>query len=590
MSKMKKAASLIKRVLIKDPNPFPIDAWTASREYRDWFDRHKTTPEELDRQRSTEFAIAPLFSFIVPLYKTPREFLTHMADSVLEQTYGNFELVLVNASPDNDDLVAMVADYSTRDSRVKAVTLDKNYGITENTNRGIEAAQGDFVCFLDHDDYIEPNLLFEYVSAINVNPEIDVLYCDEDLVTYDKGSFHAQHPLFKPAFSPELLLCKNYIIHLMTIRRSLIDSMPTPDSRYDGAQDYNMISFATHHARCVHNVPKVLYHWRMSAGSTAADPQAKPYGRRVSRLSAQNQLARCRIKGRIVSSGIINLHNIWFAGFDMSDNPKASIVVKCDESENLSTQFIESFLQTNSYNNCEIIFVGHNRGDLGYSDLDLPIQYVEVESNLGLFGCFNAGARCASGEFLVFMNEGDFFSSPEFMEQLISLLSIEGVGIVAPKTLYSTGENRTYGVAVTSERIMPLYRGYPDEFPGYQCNLRAFQNCSAVSYRGMVVSREVFLSLNGFDEDYKDEIGTADFCRKVIGLGKRIVQTPTVKLQTNDVCPNPSYDNASNAPEYLESDLLLFDSRWPGVREQGDPYFNGNLDQRSCYLQVDARH
>ena len=188
-----------------DPNPFPIDAWTDPA-YAAWFELHKASDEELECQRalSDDFEIKPTFSFIVPLYKTPLDYLRVMANSVLEQTYGNLQLVLVNASPELPALVSAVHALEVCDSRVTVVTLEENLGITENTNAGLAAATGDFCCFLDHDDYIDADLLFEYVRAINDRPETDFLYCDEDLVLEDKkmGRFIHQNPFFKPDFSP----------------------------------------------------------------------------------------------------------------------------------------------------------------------------------------------------------------------------------------------------------------------------------------------------------------------------------------------------------------------------------------------------
>ena len=577
-----------------DFNPFPIDAWT-DRAYATWFESNKAADAELEFQReaSEGFALKPTFSFIVPLYKTPLNYLRVMADSVLCQTYGNLQLVLVNASPELPALASAVHALEIRDKRVSVVTLGDNLGITENTNAGIAVATGDFCCFLDHDDYIEPDLLFEYVKALNEDQEIDVLYCDEDLVEEDEktGSFKHLHPLFKPQLSPELLLCKNNIVHLMTIRRTLVDSMPVPDNRYDGAQDYNMVLYATSVARKVHCIQKVLYHWRISAESTAANPDAKPYSQKSYRLSAQANLTRRKIEGCIVSSGIINIHNIWLSS---TRKPGVCVVVDCapwaDEPEaegacpfNTIDRFIEFFEQNNSHQNCRVLLVG-----CPDTKKRLPHGFERVECSdcLSVFGRFNLGAAAAGEEFLLFLDAGCFFDTPEPLEQLVGLCSLDGVGVSAPKTLYRGGRNKAYGVAVTIERIMPLYRGYEDDFPGYQCNLRALQNVSACGVQGLTVSRDLFEAVGGFDERFESEVGAADFCHRVLERGLRIAQTCTVTLRTSDVCPEHYFVSAENAPDFSESDIALFDEKWPGVREAGDPYYNVNLDQASGYCQV----
>lgn len=576
-----------------DPNPFPVDAWTDS-SYADWFEAHKVPETELERQReaSGEFELRPTFSFIVPLYKTPLSYLSVMADSVLGQTYDNLQLVLINASPELPSLAAAAHALEVRDSRVTVVTLEENLGITENTNAGLAVAAGDFCCFLDHDDYIDADLLYEYVKAINEYPETDFLYCDEDLVLEDNktGRFVHQNPFLKPDYSPELMLCKNGIIHLMTIRKSIIESMPRPGAEFDGSQDYNMALWCSEKAKEVCHVPRVMYHWRISENSTATNPDSKPYSLYSCRKAQAAHYGRRGVEGSIVSSGIYLLHNPWLK----VPEGKVSVVVDVqpwlgepDDGRKLAfdslDQFVESFSQGNSYEDAELLLVGAGVGSSRFSG---RAKVVECAADAGLYERLNAGAAKASGDYVLFLDAGCFFDTPEPLEQLVGLCSLDGVGVSAPKTLYRGGRNKTYGVAVTSERIMPLYRGYEDDFPGYQCNLRALQNVSACGVQGLTVSRDLFEAVGGFDEHFESEVGAADFCHRVLERGLRVAQTCTVKLRTSDVCPEHYFVSAENAPDFSENDVALFDEKWPGVREAGDPYYNVNLDQASGYCQV----
>ncbi|WP_455135993.1 glycosyltransferase [Thermophilibacter sp.] len=570
-------------------NPFPVDAWTDPT-YPAWFERHRATDDELARQREAVagFAYRPTFSLVVPLYKTPLDYLGVMADSVLSQTYGNLELVLVNASPELHELAAAVDALRNRDGRVRVVALEGNRGITENTNAGLEAATGEFCCFLDHDDFLEPNALFEYARALNDDETIDILFCDEDLVSFDssEGSFCHMNPFFKPDYSPELMLCKNSVIHLMTIRRSLIEGMTKPDARFDGAQDYNMMLSCVSAARRIHHVPKVLYHWRISEESTAANPDAKPYARRSNHLALQRELTRGGIDARVVASGVLNLNNVWFVPHDES----VSVVVSCDGDADKATRFLEFFSQVNSYPRVELAFVGDERSFAGLGGAVLSSgsrPTVKLVPSAGkLYERLNAGATAARGDYLVFVDTGCSFVSPEPLEQLVGLCELEGVGVVSPKTLYRNGRNKCYGIGVTCAGIMPLYRGYEDDFPGYQCNLRAFQNTSACSRQGLCVHRDLFERLGGFDEGYEDEIGAADFCKRVRGAGLRVTQTPLVKVEVEEPCPEKFFVCGDNAPDFTEADLARYDERWPGTRDAGDPYLNPNLDQASSYCQI----
>lgn len=197
-----------------------------------------------------------------------------MTESVKNQSYANWELILVNASPDNQELKVHVEQETAHDNRIKSINLTENKGISENTNAGVAIASGDFVSFFDHDDILEPDLLFSYAEAIENNDDVDLLYCDEDKLMPD-GKL--AQPFFKPDFNIDLLRNNNYICHMLTIRKSLLDTLEPNTKEFDGAQDHNLTLRAVEKARKVHHVPKVLYHWRLSETSTAANADSKPY-------------------------------------------------------------------------------------------------------------------------------------------------------------------------------------------------------------------------------------------------------------------------------------------------------------------------
>lgn len=573
------------------PDGYPIDAWTDPY-YETWFRAHQASEAQLQEQRDAQadLAIRPLFSIIVPLYKTPIEYFRTMADSVLAQTFDNFELVLINASPELLELADELRTYQERDRRITVVTLDENYGITENTNRGISVSKGDFCCFLDHDDFIEPNLLFEYASALNDDPTIDFLYCDEDMVSFDEKTQAFQHlnPMFKPQFSPELLLCKNYIIHLMTVRRTLIESMSRPDARYDGAQDYNMVLRCIGRARSVRCIEKVLYHWRIHPASTATNPDSKPYSRIANKLSVFSHIETRQLNAALVSSGIFNLHNVWFNG----SVPTTSVVVSCADDFRVCRNFLISLLEANLPTSTDVIFVGNKpvlREALRSVSLDgfpIPASLTLISSQGNKLCDYNDGARHAKGKNLVFVDDLCSFITPEPLRQLGALCALNGVGISAPKLLYPNGSTKCFGVAVTERRIMPLHRGYPDDFPAYQCNARAFQNVSACSLQGLCISHDLFHVLGGFDERFEGEIGAADLCRRVLNHSLRIVATPLVKVEVDEAAPQTPYNTQTQAPDFRADDLKLFDEKWPAARAAGDPYYSSNFDQASPYCQL----
>lgn len=574
------------------PDGYPIDAWTDPY-YETWFLDHKATEKELERQREAQerFSLLPKYSIIVPLYQTPLDYLRTMTDSVLAQTYGRFQLILVNASPELPELTQEIQRYRTLDKRISVVNLERNLGITENTDRGLEVADGDFCCFLDHDDFIEPDLLYEYTRAINEHPDTDILYCDEDLVEFDQEieSFRYLHPVFKPQFSPELLLCKNYIVHFMAVRRQLIFGMEHRDSRFDGTQDYNMLLNCSESARRVTAVSKVLYHWRVSEQSTATNPDAKPYSKHSYKLSVLHHLKRRDISASIIPSGIPNNHTLWFHGSER----KISLIIDCPTTDSTVERALETIEENGAEDCFEILLItpdfhqlDHLKKEQGAGGLSTRIHIFNGCEHTSTIERLNATASKAEGDYLIFLDEAASFLTPEPLQQLAGLCSLKGVGATAPKVLYRDGSIKSFGVAVTSKRIMPLYRGYPDDFPAYQCNARVFQNASACSLQGMCIRRDLFLDLGGFDGHFEGEMAAAELCTRVRNRGYRIAVTPTVKVEMDESPLDAPYDCATNALEYIGGDLKLYDGKWPGARQTVDPYLNVNLDQSSPYFQL----
>ena len=587
MGRLRLKASLMARTIFPNRNWFPIEAWDDGR-YGETFPQMRAQADELEAQRVAARDVqGPTFSIVVPLYKTPADYLDDMVQSVLAQTYPRWELVLVNASPELDDLAHQAADYAAADSRIQVVTLEGNLGITENTNRGIAAATGDFTSFMDHDDWLEPDTLFEYAAALRGRDDIDVMYCDEDMVERAGASWRFFHPLFKPDYSPELLICKNYVLHLLTVRTSLLAKLPKPGSEYDGAQDYNLTMRAFEQARSVCHVPKVLYHWRISEQSTATNSDAKPYGKRAYRLSVDEHLKRVGPAGSLVTAGVVNNFNVWFhAGRDA----RVSLVVARghEAAGDTFATFVDAFYQVNTYDNVELLLADNREPELsrvhGMRD---NMRHVQTPPEASLLERFNAGAGQATGDYLVFLDTSCVFLSPEPIEQLVGMLNRPDMGVVAPKTLYSNLTVKSYGVGVSEAGIVPLYRGYALDYPSYQCNTRTFLNATAVGMQGLSVSRDLFARLGGFDTGYSGEMGAVALCGKAAECGRRTVATCTVQLLTTErPCAQP-FDERAERPDYPAAETATLFEQHPDMRKPYDPYRGPHLVQASSYPIID---
>ena len=230
--------------------------------------------EELERQRKILFMKDLTFSIVVPAYETPALYLKQMIESVLGQTFCRVELCIADGSR-SDAVEKTVSVYASTDSRIKYQRLEEKKGISENTNAALAMPTGDYFGLLDHDDLLERHALYEMRMAIAKNPEADVLYSDEDKVSFDLTHYFEPH--FKPDYNPDLLRSNNYICHFLVFKRNLLETVGGFRQEFDGAQDYDLVLRLTEAAKCVVHIPKVLYHWRSHEAATATNPMSKLY-------------------------------------------------------------------------------------------------------------------------------------------------------------------------------------------------------------------------------------------------------------------------------------------------------------------------
>lgn len=252
--------------------------------------------EELEHQKKILFMKSLTFSIIVPTYETPEPYLRQMIESVLGQTFCRVELCIADGSR-SDAVEKIVSEYASLDSRVKYQRLEENRGISENTNAALSMAEGEYIGLLDHDDVLEQHALYEMRMAIAKNPEADVLYSDEDKVSFDLSHYFEPH--VKPDFNPDLLRSNNYICHFLVVKKSLLEEVGGFRQAFDGAQDYDLVLRLTEAAKCIVHIPKVLYHWRSHEASTAANPASKLYAYEAGRKAVEAQLQRCGEEGTV---------------------------------------------------------------------------------------------------------------------------------------------------------------------------------------------------------------------------------------------------------------------------------------------------
>lgn len=568
--------------LLKESLLFSLNAQVDD-SYHEWFLAHKVTPIQLYEQNQTAFKLVPKFSIVVPLFETPISFFNEMVDSVIAQSYENWELILVNASPNNDELKKNAILRSSANKKIKYVELRENLGISLNTAKGIEHSTGDYVAFFDHDDLIEPDLLFSYVRAINSNPSIDVLYCDEDKLLPDD---HFAQPFFKPNFSIDLLRNNNYVCHMLTIKKQLLEQLPIDTNEFDGAQDHNLTLRAAELTTNFHHVSKILYHWRMNENSTAANADTKPYATLAGIKAVQNHLDRLGISAQVKQSRRPFTYNV---SYDVQGSPLVSIIIPSKDHIDLLDQCVTSIINKTTYSNYEIVIVENNSTDpatftyyerLTNTYSNIKVIYWEHEFNFSKL--INFGAKNSAGDYLILLNNDTELITANWIETMLGHNQRAEVGIVGVRLLYKDNTVQHAGLCVTGTVAGHLNRALPKGSYGYFALSDATQNLSAVTAACMMTTREAFDKVSGFTEKLAVAFNDVDYCLKVRELNQLVVYTPEVELYHYESISRGQEDTYEKKLRF-QQEVSYMNSVWAKYYVKGDPYINENFDASEPY-------
>ena len=553
--------------------------------YEMWIQANEPNEEELEKQRNKKFKYEPKISLLVPLYKTPRNFFEELVECLEKQTYNNWELCLADGSPkDNEGL----KDIIKRDKRIKYKALKENGGISKNTNECIKMATGDFIALFDHDDLLPVFALYEVVKAINENPEVEFIYSDEDkITTLDKPRFE---PHFKPDFSLDFLRANNYICHFSVFKKELMEKLKGERSKYDGAQDFDIILRMSEQTRNIIHIPKVLYHWRVHENSTAKVGDAKPYAFEAGIPAIQDHLKRVGLKGEVEHGATLGTYRIRY---DVIGNPKVSIMIpNKDGIEDLKV-CVNSILNLTTYNNYEIDIIENN------SEKEETFEYYkEIEKNkrikilkypykgFNYSKIMNFGAKNVDGDFVIQLNNDTELLTPNWLEDMIGFAQREDVGAVGVKMYYPDNTIQHAGLAVGVNTVAAhLFKGIPKGQHGYFARESTIQDLSAVTAACIMTRREMYEQVGYMDEKFAVAFNDVDFCLKIREQGKLIVYDPFVEF-THYESKTRGEENTAEKIERFEGEIKRFLKKWKSFLEKGDPYFNINFDLESDKCEV----
>ena len=391
-------------------------------DYGEWYELTKPTEEELKAQRETHFEKEPLFSVVIPVYKTPERYLKEMLDSILDQTYGNWEVCIADGSPRGQDVEKVLKKYAQKDSRIRYEILGGNRGISGNTNAALAMAKGEYVILADHDDTIPPQAFYEVAKAINKHPDCDVLYSDEDKLDMDGKALFDPH--FKPDFNPDLLTSVNYICHLFVVKKELLDQVGGFRQEFDGAQDYDFIFRCTEQAKEIVHIPQVLYHWRCHQDSTASNPESKMYAFEAGSRAIMAHYERMGIPAERVEKGVD--YGIYHTTFKIKGEPLISIIIpNKDHSKDLDV-CVRSILEKSTYRNLEFIIVENNSTEpetfAYYKKMEEKhpsFHVVTWKEGFNYSAINNFGASFAKGEYLLLLNNDTELLEPDSIREML---------------------------------------------------------------------------------------------------------------------------------------------------------------------------
>ena len=543
---------------------------------------------ELDRQRQQQFEIMPVFSIVVPLYKTPESQLREMIDSVRAQTYVKWELCLADGSGDNGNaLRSIVEEYTQADNRIHYAALTENLGISGNTNQAIGMANGDYIAFLDHDDLLTEDALYECVVCINKENDLgkvaDLIYSDEDKVVVKNGKKRYITPHFKPDFNPDLLRSVNYITHFLVVKKELLDEVGGFQTEFDGAQDYDFVFRCTEKAHDICHIPRVLYHWRVSRSSTAGDPRQKTYAFVAGERAIK---AHCERLG--LGNVQIEKNEVWGSyrvKYPLQDTPLISVIIPNKDHRNDLEICLRSLFKQ-SYKNVEILIAENNSTEEAtfefYKELEKSHKNVQVvQWNKGRDFNFSAinNSACshAKGEYFLFLNNDTEFINPDCIEEMLSFCQRDDVGAVGAELFYKDDTIQHAGVIVGYGGVAGhAFVGFHKGEKTYFLRASSVQNYSAVTAACMMTKASVFWEVGGFDEDFAVAFNDIDYCMKVRTLKKLIVYDPFAQLYHYE-SKSRGVEDSPERVQRFEKEVERFRSKWPEILRDGDPYYNPNL-------------
>ncbi len=526
------------------------------------------------------FKKPPLMSIIIPVFNVEKKWLEKAIISVENQWYENWEISIADDASTNIETISFLK--SLDNPKIKIKYLKENGNISNASNEALKAVNGQYIVLMDHDDELTPDALYEIVKSINVDGA-EFIYSDEDKLEMD-GSFC--DPNFKPDYAPDTFLSTNYLSHLGAIKKTLVDKVGGFSIGLEGAQDYDLYLKVLEYTTKISHIQKVLYHWRKIPGSTAASFGDKSYANEAGRLALQRAMERRKISANVIFGKSPGLYRIQY---ELVDNPLISIIIPFKDMPELLKTCIESILSKSTYQNYEIIGISNNSTDNNtfaemkrLENLDSRIQFHELNIPFNFSKINNyAVTEFAKGEQLVFLNNDIEIITPEWIEELLMYSQQKRVGVVGSKLYYPNDTIQHAGLVITpytSHSIISVFNSFPRNSSGYGSRLAIVNNYSAVTAACMMLKKDLFMDVGGFDEEnLKIAYNDVDLCLTIKENGLLNIYTPFCEAYHHESISRGLEDTTEKLMRCGNEQIAL-KSKHPDTFVTTDPYYNKNLD------------
>lgn len=550
-------------------------------DYAEWIRRYDTLTDEKRanmRARADAFAHKPLISVVIPTYNPKPEWLVEAIESVRRQLYPHWELCIADDASTDKTIRPILERYAKEDSRIKVVFREHNGHISAASNSALELATGEWVALLDHDDLLSEHALFWVAEAINKNPEVRLIYSDEDKIDESGRRFD---PYFKCDWNVDLFYSHNMITHLGVYSTNLLQEIEGFREGLEGAQDYDLALRCIERveARQIHHIPRVLYHWRLHAESTAQSADAKPYAMLAGERALNEHFVREKMNARVEFVGYG-----YRARYDLPETPPlVSLIIPTRNGLQLLRQGVESILEKTTYPNYEILIVDNGSNDPAtieyFNELQAGsrIRVVRDDRPFNYSALNNAAVKSARGEVLGLLNNDLEVISPEWLSEMVSIALQPRVGAVGARLWYPNERLQhggvilgVGGVAGHSHKILPRYQY------GYSSRACVVQSFSAVTAACLVIRKETYEQVGGLNEvDLSVAFNDVDFCLRVREVGYRNVWTPYAELYHHESATR-GFDDTPERLARFAKEMRYMKHRW-GDALLNDPAYSPNL-------------